>query len=865
MKLLFTLLLAFLTCFNIALGQDTTETNKPENFRTLFTDASFHIEYGNYNLALPLYLKLDSIEPNNANIQYRIGLCYSHSTNEKNKAITYFENALLSITSNYNDLAFTEKNAPLVAYYELAKAYHENYQIDTAIATFKKFQTLIHTKHYLQEDLIKYLKTCEFIKKQTSNPIEVEIINLGEELNSEYSDFGPVINADESMLIFTSRRKGSTGRRVQLDGKYFEDIYVSYKTDGNWQAPKKIGPSINTSDHDAAIGLSPDGQTLYIYKDDNGNGNIYESSLIGDTWTVPEKLNDNINSVGWETHASISADGNRFYFVSDRKGGFGGRDIYVCKTLPNGGWALAQNLGPEINTKYDEEAPYIHPNGTTLYFSSNGHQTMGGFDILSAELNTENGLWSKPTNMGYPLNTTHDDIFFVPTTDGKRAYYSSVEKQGYGEKDLYLAVFNNVEEIGLTVLKGVMVVEDENGIPAEAEIIISDNSNPDGMPKIAKPNSATGKYIVILNPGRDYNISYILNDSVIHAENIFIPEESNYQEIERTIDLKTVELDGSITEKYSEKDELQESAVTNQDETPTISEVIPELSDLQFFYSIDSANGEPENITKSVMGKIVFKTLPLEGKGQKIMLVNDKGETLYTTTTNELGEFTFKSLPFELDYIIESEIELVEAEMKIFKEGEEIATLTSDENNQYINIQSTEKEEDNLAEEETKQAIEEATKKVQDLIKIAEEEAKQKAEEEKLSLQNEVIETLDNYREYFIYNKIKIDTKNIYYNQFIEGVIVQLKNNETISIQIEASASTVPTKKYNTNKNLAQIRGQEAKKLILSSLSQKGISTNNVAISIDSKVNGPTYQDDATSNKIVYEKYQYIFMNYKDK
>jgi len=807
---LFIYLVFFAFSFN-ALGQEDaiTEVNKEqENFRSLFTQAGFHIEYKNYNLALPLFLIMDSLKPDNANIQYRIGQCYLESANDKEKAISYLEKAITNTTTNYNDLAYTEEKAPIYTYFDLGKAYHYNYQLDTAISTLKKFKSLLHAKHYLQSDAMRLIEMCTFAKQQIANPIDVEIVNLGIDINTEYADFGPVINADESMMIFTSRRKGTTGRGTTIDGKYYEDIYVSYKEAGNWTEPQKIGPSINTSEHDAAIGLSADGQQLFVYKDDAGDGNIYQSFLVGEDWTVPEKLNENINSEKWETHASISAKGDLLYFVSDRNGGIGGRDIYRCKTLPNGEWALPENIGPSINTPYDEDAPFIHPNGKILFFSSKGHETMGGFDILFSEMD-ENGNWGTAQNIGYPINTTLDDIYYVPSSDGQRGYYSSAANAGYGDADLYMAAFKGMEEIALTVLKGVMAVFDNEGIPVAAEIIVTDNSNPDSPALIYTPNSSTGKYIIILNAGRDYNVSYMINDSIVHSENIFIPEESSYQEIERTIDLKKIDADGTIASTTPE--EVKEKPIP----------IISDLSELQFFYDIDTSFIDDEHkLTKSLSGELQFKSEDEKNTRYKIMLVNKEGEIVSSTITDKNGSFIFKEIPFNNQYLIMTEKYLAEAKMVIHTNDKKTVTLRSKDNKQFVEI---------LEEEEPVEV---------DFIK----------------------ETIKDYREYFIYNAISINTDNVYFTQFIEELTSLLKKKDRLNLTIDASASKVPTYKYSNNSNLARIRGNSAKKSIISALAKKGIDTKRITFTLNVGVNGPKYKNDAKSNKVVYEKYQYVFV-----
>ncbi len=221
------------------------------------------------------------------------------------------------------------------------------------------------------------------------------------------------------------------------DGHYYEDVYIAYKDEhGEWQEPELINID-RVNHHLASIGISPDNQTLYVYHDEDGNGNIFQSTLISeDKWSAPEQVSGEIDSDSDEDHMSISVDGNSLYFTSNRKGGLGGTDIYVCKKLPNGEWSKAQNLGAPINTEFDDESPFFHPDGKTLHFSSQGQTSMAGFDIFVSTMQ-ESGEWSQPTNVGYPINSTHDDIYFVTSPDGKRGYYSSYGgDDSYGDQDI---------------------------------------------------------------------------------------------------------------------------------------------------------------------------------------------------------------------------------------------------------------------------------------------------------------------------------------------------------------------------------------------------------------------------------------------
>jgi Tol biopolymer transport system component len=324
-----------------------------------------------------------------------------------------------------------------------------------------------------------------------------------------------------------------------LDDKYFEDIFVSQKDEnGEWGKPVSIGTNINTEGHEATIGLSADGQELYIYRDDFGDGNIYVCELKGSSWTEPKLLNDNVNSPFRETHASVSADGQTLYFTSDRDG-TGEMDIFRSRRLPNGEWGLSENLGAVVNTKYDEEAPFIHPDGKTLFFSSKGHNSMGGYDIFfSIE---EDGKWSTPMNIGHPMNTADDEYFFVMSADGKRAYYSSSSGQGTGGKDIYLVTLDNEREIPLTVYKGVIVADGSGKRPDGVTVNVTDNETGEFF-GVYKPREDNGKFILILHPGKNYNIAYEADGYMYKSEKLFVPDNTSYFEINRAIQLKEVSL-----------------------------------------------------------------------------------------------------------------------------------------------------------------------------------------------------------------------------------------------------------------------------------------------------------------------------------
>jgi outer membrane protein OmpA-like peptidoglycan-associated protein len=500
-----------------------------------------------YAEALPVFLNLFREEPKNMNLAFKIGICYQGTRRNRLEAIPYLSKAITSVSNIYNGSSHKEMNAPIIAYKFLGDAYHINYQFDKAIETYEKFISVMaenkNTDKVSIAEANHGIEMCKTAKFLVANPINIKIQNLGGNVNSSWGDYSPVLSADQNTLFFTSRRPETTGSQKDEDGNYMEDIYMSTKTNTGWSKAVNIGQPINTEWHEATVGLSPDGQTILIYKDDMGDGNIYSTSLDGDKWSKPIKLNENINSKYWEPSAFISADGSKIYFASDRPGGYGGRDLYVSKREFDGDWEKAVNMGPVINTAYDEDAPFIHPDGITLSFSSNDHKSMGGFDIFSSFLLADD-VWSEPVNVGYPINTTDDDIFYVISPDSKTAYFSSFREGGLGEKDNYMATFPDKKETPLTLMKGVII--DESGNPAKnARITVTDNET-EKVIGIYKANSKTGRFLFILTPGKNYNITYQADNHLFYSENMQIPKESNYYEINRAVTLDPITVGSKI-------------------------------------------------------------------------------------------------------------------------------------------------------------------------------------------------------------------------------------------------------------------------------------------------------------------------------
>ncbi len=404
-------------------GQDI----KP--LQDIFTEAEYFFVNDDYQDALPYYLQLYEKLPDNANVAYRIGVCCMNINGKKNISIEYLEKASRNIAAKHKEGTISQVSSPYDVLFDLAKAYLINNRFDNASETFKKYAgTLlpddIENRNFINQEI----KACETAKEMIAKPVLLTIENIGEPFNDEKPNFNPVISADGKSFAFM----------VSL--KFYDAIMLSRLVDGKWTSPVNMTPELQ-SDGDMFISsLSADGRILFLSKDDNFNSDIFISTFDGITWGPNVKLNKNINTKYWESHGFVSEDGNKLIFASDRPGGYGGLDLYVSVKV-NGDWGPAINLGPEINTPFNEDRPFLANNGKSLFFSSQGHINMGGYDLFRSELLPDNH-WRQPINLGFPLNTTDDNIYFMPEENGKSGYCSFFNgKGGYGDEDIYKVTF----------------------------------------------------------------------------------------------------------------------------------------------------------------------------------------------------------------------------------------------------------------------------------------------------------------------------------------------------------------------------------------------------------------------------------------
>lgn len=536
-----TFLIVFALASTLSFAQIITEEElKDYTFKEKFEAANtFMMIDQNYDMALPIWENLIKEQPDNYNLNYKLGHCLLRIYHRKSEALPYLEKAAKGITKNYSPYNFEETNSPKEMYYYLGEAYHLDYQLDKAQEAFDTFKKSSSKKHILQDDADLQIAQCDNAKYQIAHKRNYIIKNVGDKINGPFEDFAPVTTADDNVLFFTSRRIRKDSVNSQLfspqDGKHFEDVYVAYRNreTGIWDEPTVLGTVSNPKSNQATISVTVDGSRLFVYVDDEGDGNIYVSDYDGEEYGRLVKLDDNINTSDWETHATVSLDGSTIYFVSDKEGGYGGRDIYQATLLPDGTWSKPQNLGPTINTEHDEDSPFFHPDDQTLFFSSNGITSMGGFDIFYSHLKADK-TWTNPTNIGYPLNTVDDDVFLVTNPSGKRGYYSSAKAGGYGDKDIYEVYMDTSYSESVAILKG-YIIEDSLETETETRILVSNLTTGEG-PDVYRARAQDGGYIVVLKPCDNYLVEYIAGKELFHSENVSVPCDGGYYELEKIID-----------------------------------------------------------------------------------------------------------------------------------------------------------------------------------------------------------------------------------------------------------------------------------------------------------------------------------------
>lgn len=510
------------------------DKNKEKQEEKLLENGEYFFGEKLYLRALGYYKELVKLDSLNPFYHYRLGICYLYKSDEREKSVTELEKARIM------DPALER-----VDFY-LGRAYHLNYRFDDAIRAFELALNDPENKPKDVQEIRQFISYCESAKKIIGDTAEVEIRNVGPDVNSAAGEYVPVITIDESTLIYTYRGPRSTGGlqdakfKPDTSGEYYEDIMMTQRVGEHWLSPEALG-TLNTNAHDASIALSNDGQILFIFKSTTKDGgDIFQSVLKGNEWSTPERLGPNINTKYWEGSCSLSSDGQLLYFASDRPGGLGGRDIYVSRKQSDGSWGPAQNLGPSVNTPFNDDAPYIHPDGIHLFFSSEGHSSMGGYDLFYSTMKA--GVWGEPINLGFPINTPADERYYVLSADGGTAYYSSDNKGGYGQQDIYTVTpgFQGDPPI-LALVVGFVTL---NGNPVDAKINVTDSLTGNQYGEYHS-NESSGKYLIALRPGNTYKVAIEVEGSLPMYEYVNVKGIDTYVQVTKDYNFVSDSMTGS--------------------------------------------------------------------------------------------------------------------------------------------------------------------------------------------------------------------------------------------------------------------------------------------------------------------------------
>jgi len=471
-----------------------SQDKKDKDFTKNINIATKKMYQGDYYGALKIYNTLFQQDSLDKQLNYNMGVC-----NYQVKNYDEAEKNFLKTNSSSGVELFRYK----------AEVAHHQMKFKKALNFYNAYKLISGKKELNNEEINILIEKTRYAELAIKDRRDVLITNLGSTINTEYHEYVPLISADESTLFFTSRRPGGVGNLRDPNNIPYEDIYVTNKVNNTWGKPQILREGLNTKTNDACVGIAPDGQTLFIFRtnEDLVSGDLYESKREIDDWANPTKLGSDINSEYIESSATISADGRTLYFSSNRPGGYGGKDIYRVLKLPNGKWSKAINMGATINTEADEDAPFINVDNKTLYFSSKGHQNMGGYDVFKTS--KEKGKWSIPENLRYPINTVNDDIFFILSANGRVGYYSSSKRDSYGKQDIYKIVLKDQENKKYVIKANVGQKKGRDPLSARITLIENESKKVEG---IYKSNSNNGNFILIVDADKTYNI-------IIESEN----------------------------------------------------------------------------------------------------------------------------------------------------------------------------------------------------------------------------------------------------------------------------------------------------------------------------------------------------------
>lgn len=484
-----------------------------------FIKAEDYFESGNYLSAIPLYKEIQNKAPGNKFVMAKLAVCYIKTRTDRDESVKLLEK-----------LVETKDIDPKLWYY-LGKAYHLTNKLDDAIAAYENYKTFKLKKKDL-DDVNRQIEMCKNARQLIQQPVNVSFTNVGKDINTEFPEYYPFVDENESILIFTSRRKSNMGgNKTESDGYRSSDIWISTVKNNNWDKPVSAGKDINTIYDEMCTFLNPEGTAMLVYVDRGGEkfGDLYLSSKnknnknqFGKLKPLPEIINDPDKI---ELSGCFNRDSTIFFFVRKDKLD-ATSDIYVVKKLPNNRWGIPQKLPEQINTIYNEDFPYLAPDGTTFYFASEGHNSMGGYDIFKSTYDPETGKFTPAENLGYPINSTDDDMGICVTKNKKVAYISAYRPTGFGDLDIYRIKFLD-EEQPTKIFRGKVFAKDTSHILNAQVMIIATNKQTGEEYTFNTKNN--GDFILALDEG-EYTISIDTDGYIPYKRDIKISDIGNVEE-----------------------------------------------------------------------------------------------------------------------------------------------------------------------------------------------------------------------------------------------------------------------------------------------------------------------------------------------
>ncbi len=483
----------------------------------LYQEAEEFILAGEFIEALPLFSQLLEKGYSTANIHYKIGQCYLFIPGQKANSIQHLEIAAKKASRYYNGQAPEVDSAPLNACYLLGMAYRINNQLEKSLLTFNSLRDSVKNDPVELTKVEEQIKLCRNAGELFKNEINLKTLRLDDIINTPFSNYNPVVNQDETVIYYMDALK------------FYNAVMRSEKSDANWKKPDNLTPKIKSDGDYLVTDVSADGNTLLLQLDDPyTKGDIYFCENKNGKWDKIKKLNTNINSRYNETHASFANNGKTLYFTSNRIGGYGGLDIYRSDLDSDGDWGPASNLGPVINTSLDEESPFMSDDNQSLYFSSQGHFNMGGYDIFVSTRNDEGEL-ENPLNIGYPVNSTDNDLFYFPMKDGKQGYHAKYTDNYDGNMDIFWYDILSVANPVRYTIKGQISLPPQSNILFEnINITLVDKMNND---TISTDKAAKDGHYLYRLPSGEFELNFSTNQVFLDKKSISLPRYLSIDEL----------------------------------------------------------------------------------------------------------------------------------------------------------------------------------------------------------------------------------------------------------------------------------------------------------------------------------------------